>query len=665
MENKDVSDKSGGSAVEPNKEITEKSDIGQNNVNSKPMEESNVDAKTIENEKEESKIEENMENNLSEFEDPKITFHRISLEVDQFVMSASMLRKDDKDDAPEFVDKFLDLAEEMVAKYEFLGDGNTKWGQEPEEESSFLESLDRISKLYRSLVDVKLVDNGGLLINRIGIIQHRAMAYLEDEFRILMGEFKPIGDTDQCTENQEDLFLGYPEKVLFNLSQIAKEMISSGYDSECFEAYLLVRRYALDEIMKRLGFEKHNIEDVYKMDSDSLNREIVSWITTFKECISIYYPGELKLAGIVFVNNPQISTTIFNNLTGKLVLQFLNTVDGIIMTKRSPEKLFKTLDVYETLRNVTPKVDELFVEKGANELKIEILTTRSRLGEVAILLFSELESVIRSDANRSLVPGGAIHPLTRYTMNYLEYLSAYKDTLEQIFKEHSKIERRDSTSTPHHDNYENEGHTSRISENEAQSQVSIQLMRVMDLLDANLEGKAKLYKDSSLTSIFLMNNGRYILQKIKGCLEIYSLMGENWCRKRSSNLRQYHKNYQRETWGKLLNCLSHEGLSSHGKVMKPLLKERFKAFNAIFDEIHKTQSAWVVSDEQLQSELRVSISAVVIPAYRSFLARFAQTFDPGRQTEKYIKFQAEDIESYIDDLFEGKNPTSSMVRKIL
>ncbi|KAA8548263.1 hypothetical protein F0562_004476 [Nyssa sinensis] len=130
-------------------------------------------------------------------------------------------------------------------------------------------------------------------------------------------------------------------------------------------------------------------------------------------------------------------------------------------------------------------------------------------------------------------------------------------------------------------------------------------------------------------------------------------MGDTWFRKRSSDLRLYHKNYQRETWGKLLHCLTHEGLNVNGKVVKPVLKERFKSFNAMFDEIHRAQSTWVVSDEQLQSELRVSISAVVIPAYRSFMARFSQTFTPGRQTEKYIKYQPEDMETYIDELFDG------------
>jgi exocyst complex protein 7 len=160
----------------------------------------------------------------------------------------------------------------------------------------------------------------------------------------------------------------------------------------------------------------------------------------------------------------------------------------------------------------------------------------------------------------------------------------------------------------------------------------------------------------------MMNNGRYIVQKIKGSAEIYQVMGETWCRKRSTELRTYHKNYQVETWSKILTCLSPKGLSDNGKVPKPVLKERFKTFNTLFDEIHKTQSTWVVSDEQLQSELRVSISALVIPAYRSFLGRFSQYLDPGRQTEKYIKFQAEDIENYIDDLFDG-NPHTGMVRK--
>ncbi|MFS7967872.1 putative exocyst complex component Exo70, cullin repeat-like-containing domain superfamily [Helianthus anomalus] len=151
----------------------------------------------------------------------------------------------------------------------------------------------------------------------------------------------------------------------------------------------------------------------------------------------------------------------------------------------------------------------------------------------------------------------------------------------------------------------------------------------------------------------MMNNGRYILQKTKGTGEMRTLMGDPWVRKRSSDLKNYHTNYKRETWTKLSQCINHEGLNVNGKVMKPVLKERFKSFNSIFDEIHKSQTTWVVSDEQLESELRVSISAIVIPAYRSFMGSFSQVFTPGRQTEKYIKYQPKDIQNCIEELFDG------------
>ena len=91
-----------------------------------------------------------------------------------------------------------------------------------------------------------------------------------------------------------------------------------------------------------------------------------------------------------------------------------------------------------------------------------------------------------------------------------------------------------------------------------QTPFAVQLMIVMDLLDTNLEGKAKLYKDVALSNIFMMNNGHYILQKINGLVEIYSVIGDTWCQKQSLDLRQYHKNNQRETWNKLLGCLNHE-----------------------------------------------------------------------------------------------------------
>ncbi|KAL8258397.1 hypothetical protein R6Q59_030438 [Mikania micrantha] len=84
----------------------------------------------------------------------------------------------------------------------------------------------------------------------------------------------------------------------------------------------------------------------------------------------------------------------------------------------------------------------------------------------------------------------------------------------------------------------------------------------------------------------------------------------------------------------------------------------------MFDEIHKTQSTWIVSDAQLLSEMRVSINAVVSPAYRSFVGRYKPQFEGGKSIDKYIKYQPEDIESLISRLFEGTEKVETQLNAI-
>jgi exocyst complex protein 7 len=595
--------------------------------------------------------------------DPHCDLENVSDGIDKFLSSLSA-KKDDEDkendvvpvDIPhELLQQFLDLVEAKLSK--------------PEVDSSFLAAVSRLSKLTKCVRELRPEDSHpSILINRIGGIHERAISFLEEEFRLLLEDSR-IGESDakgkqdhhvQQTELSESIgdheadFPGYSDDVVTSLNNLAKEMIFGGYESECCQVYAVTRSNAFEESLQKLGFENHSIDDIHKMQWEALEREIAIWIEAFKKCTTVYFSGENALAESVFSSHPSLSDSLFSNLIRGVLIQLLNFVEAVAMTKqRSAEKLFKFLDMYETLRDVVPAMEGLFENECGNELKNEATTARCRLGEAAILMFTDLENSIKADTGKTPVPGGAVHPLTRYTMNYLKYACEYKDTLEQVFREHSRLERADSTSRPSHDETQSFDDQNK---SEPQTPFSLQLMRVMELLDSNLETKAKLYKDVGLSNIFMMNNGRYILQKIKGSTEIHDLMGDTWSRKRSSDLRQYHKNYQRETWSKLLGCLSNEGLNVNGKVVRPVLKERFKSFNQMFDEIHKTQSTWVVSDEQLQSELRVSISAVVIPAYRSFLGRFSQYFHTGRQTEKYVKYQPEDIETSIDELFDG-NPT--------
>ncbi|XXG41635.1 hypothetical protein AAC387_Pa01g2064 [Persea americana] len=659
-----------------------------------PDHEDAKDRSIHENKEEEHRREKNKSNEA----DLGSNFQNFFQEIDRFANAISNA-KNNRDpegnppDIPSYVEKFEAILEGEITKFDSCKDHGVKWSRDFNEDSAkLLEGIGKVSMLNDALGSCMLNPKYTSLINRTGNLMQQAMVFLEEEFRSLMEDcLGSVGDScavvaasdlkkkqssfkststemaDRCIIQESDSgnmtegsFPTYSPEIISRLNMMAKVMISGGYETECCQAYSIVRRHWFEDSLVKAGFEKISIEDVQKMNWEPLEGEIATWIKASKLCITSYFSGEKKLSEAVFSDHPSISRSLFGNLAGGIVIQLLNFAEAVAMTKRSAERLFKFLDIYETLRDLIESMDHLFQGwESSPELKSETASTRFRVGEAAVSIFSDLENSIKADSGKTPVPGGAVHPLTRYVMNYVKYACEYKDTLEQVFQENQNSE---NSHTIHRSDNQMETNHNRAEEKHP-SPFAVKLMMVMDLLDSNLEAKSKLYKDPSLSYIFLMNNGRYIMQKIKGSAEILNLLGDKWRRKRSSDLRQYHKNYQRETWSKVLGCLKDEGLQQgKGSIVKPLLKERFKSFNSMIDDIRKTQSLWVVSDEQLQSELRVSITAVVIPAYRSFLGRFQQYLAPGRQTEKYVKYGPDELETAIDELFDG-TPTSMAKKK--
>ncbi|KMT07392.1 hypothetical protein BVRB_6g150180 [Beta vulgaris subsp. vulgaris] len=666
------------------------------------------------------------EEDEEEEEIKELSLDELCEDVQEFIVCiSSSSNNNDNDDPPEIsnvVAKFLKKVECKIEEYESTSQDSMVFGRDVVGDACFIAAVNRLSGLMEALQGLK--SNYTMpLLNQTSSVLHRAMVFLEEELRLILEEsscqnLNNVGDGsnskhvdsslkslkvriqsfaahhheeegDSCeiqqvqdgggdTESEEkkqdgkaELVTSFPffsSNSVSSICLIANAMITAGYEAECCNVFLLTRRYAFEEELKRQGLEKVSTDDVVKMNWESLEGEISTWIRVLKHCTSTLLPGEQSFYESVFSDHLSTCNVLYSDLSYAVFSILVSFAEAVSMTKRATEKLFKFLDMYETLRDTIPWLEDkksMYSSKEMveEELKLELSFAKSRLGEAAVSIFCQLENSIKGDNTKTPVASGAVHPLTRYTMNYLKYACEYKDTLEQVFQQHLRTEQTEeysafNSSSQHHNVIEHQNQ-----QGNKHSPFASQLITIMDLLDSYLESKSKLYKDLSLRYIFLMNNGRYMLQKIKGSSEIHQVVGDNWYRKRSSDVRHYHKSYQRETWSRVLQCLNQEGLQVNGKIHKPILKERFKNFNQLFDEIHRTQSTWVVSDEQLQSELRVSISAVMIPAYRSFVARFGQIFTPGRQVEKYIKFQPDDIETIIEELFDG-NPISMARRKI-
>lgn len=359
--------------------------------------------------------------------------------------------------------------------------------------------------------------------------------------------------------------------------------------------------------------------------------------------------SEVSLIVRTQVFSPPLSENIFNDIGKGPMMQLLSFGEAIAIIRRSPEKLFKVLDMYETLRDVLPELDVLFAGACGASVRSEAEGILMRLGEAARGTFGEFENAIQRDASRTPVPGGAVHPLNRYVMNYIKLLCDYTDTLKQLFGKKKEVPKLlgDDPELPEYGDEDRD--------REELSPLAVQINWLMHVLQNNLETKSKIHRDPALSSLFLMNNVYYMVQKVKDS-QVRALIGDDWVKKHTSMLRQHATNYQRAAWSKILAFLKDEGIQNPGMtsgVSRNTLKDRLKNFNAAFDEAHRIQSQWVVYGDELRDELRIFIAEKLIPAYRGLVGRYGHFIETGRHPEKYIKYQVEDLESAIGDFFTG------------
>ncbi|BBG98777.1 exocyst subunit exo70 family protein D1, partial [Prunus dulcis] len=403
-----------------------------------------------------------------------------------------------------------------------------------------------------------------------------------------------------------------PSDAVVDLRNIAERMIAAGYLRECIQVYGGVRKSAVDSSFRRLGIEKLSIGDVQRLQWEQLEAKIRRWIRAAKACVRIVFASEKKLCEQIFNGiGTAIDDACFMETVKGPAIQLFNFAEAISISRRSPEKLFKILDLHDALMDLMPDIESVFESKSSESIRIQAVEILSRLAEAARGILSEFENAVLREPSKVPVPGGTIHPLTRYVMNYISLISDYKQTLNELISKH--------------------------------------------------------YKDASIAHLFMMNNVHYIVQKIKGSPELREMIGDDYLRKLTGKFRQAATSYQRATWVSVLYCLRDEGLHVSGSfssgVSKSALRERFKSFNAMFEEVHRTQATWLIPDSQLREELRISISEKLIPAYRSFLGRFRSHIESGRHPENYIKYSVEDLETAVLDFFEGYSVSQHLRRR--
>ncbi|XP_059065302.1 exocyst complex component EXO70H1-like [Cryptomeria japonica] len=496
----------------------------------------------------------------------------------------------------EDMEEMLAAAEILISKWDTNKSSKMLFQSNAEEVRMYMDSVQNLQRLMEHL---SAGGTNAAQLVRAQRLMKMSMARLQNEFhKILLSNGEPIDpdressarpsssssteDSITCSDGDDDgssqfssicsssdrtyEFDTVPLDAMADLRNIAQRMAKSGYTRECVRVFTLTRKSVVEESLYNLGVEKVRLNDVRKMEWTVLDDKIKKWIYAAKISIRILFAREKRLCVDVFGGIDKMRDSCFAEIS-----------------KEPAERLLAFAEAVAAERNLV------------------------QLGEAARGILMEFEKAVEKEKSKVPIAGGSIHPLTRYVMNYLTFLSDYKESLVNIItdapRELPKV----------------------LPDNEltdSSAPLSVHLGWTVFTLLCKINKKSDLYKDVALSYLFLMNNLHYIVQKVNGS-EIKYILGDGWVRKQWNKVRQYAVKYERAAWMKVLSCVTDEEVPSNGGV----LKERLKEFNSAMEEVKRRHGEWVVPDVNLREKLRVSITEKLIPSYDSFLSRIRSRFE--------------------------------------
>ncbi|KAG6518624.1 exocyst complex component EXO70H1-like [Zingiber officinale] len=474
----------------------------------------------------------------------------------------------------------------------------------------------QVSSLQRRMLDVAAAGQPSGLshpsLARSQTLMQAAMRRLEKEFYQILAANRDlldpesvsvrsarssVSDIDPWDDEETAATAVGDSTTVEDLRVIAGAMIFAGYGKECVRIYRTFRKSIVDDGLARLGFELRL--QSYKMDWSVLELKIRSWLAAARVAVRTLFHGERVLVDQVFADSDVVREAVFSTITGDAV-QFFAFPELVARSiKRSHDKLFRMLDMHDVLAELWPEVGLVFSFESTASVRTQVVASLAKLTEAARIGLADFESAIVKEPSQSPVPGGSVHPMNRYAMNYLALLADYHPSAEEIFDSWQP-------SPPPHS----------VS---ATSPPLVLVARLIETLLLKLDGKADAYHDAALSHLFMANNLQYVVNKVGSCA-LRGLLGPDWSARHAAKARHHLARYERVAWGPLAAMVPATEVSSAAEA-----RERMRGFGAALEEALAAQAEWAVVDAAMREETRERVREMVVPAYRGFHARRLST----------------------------------------
>ncbi|KAE8038973.1 hypothetical protein FH972_011430 [Carpinus fangiana] len=564
------------------------------------------------------------------------------------------------------MDENFEIAESLITKWDSDTSSYAKitslFHEDRHEANRYLNSVRDLQSAMQHLITQNAAS--GKLVRGQNLMQ-MAMHRLEKEFYQLLSINRACLDPESVSasssrssaarssvsdledDESEDEFRAAGESIsevervsataMADLKAIADCMISSGYGKECVKIYKIIRKSIIDEALYHLGHERLSLSQAQKMDWEVMELKIKNWLNAVKVAMKTLFYGERILCDRVFSASASIRESCYDEISKEAAISLFGFPEIVAKCKKSPEKMFRTLDMYEAIASLWPDIESIFSDESTLAVRSQAVTSLIKLGEAVRTTLTDFETAIQKESSKTAVPGGGVHPLTRYAMNYISFLTDYCGVLADIVADWPL-----TVQAPLPESYFG-------SPESDDSPITVRIAWLILVLLCKLDGKAEHHKDVALSYLFLANNLQYVVVKVRTS-NLKLLLGDDWVAKHEAKVKQYAANYERMGWSKVFASLPEDPTA---EISPEQARECFKKFNAAFDEAYRKQSTWVVSDPKLRDEIKISVAKKLGPAYRDFYEKNQAGLRQLVGSESFVRYAPDDLGNYLSDLFFG------------
>ncbi|CAM0909660.1 unnamed protein product [Alopecurus aequalis] len=464
-----------------------------------------------------------------------------------------------------------------------------------------------------------------------------ALDVLEAEFcRLLAEHSAPLAMQDPADKSKSVPITPprIPAAAVQKLSLTLDRLAANGRLNYCTAAYADARGDTVSASLRALGLDY--LRDPAE-DAQALSPSVELWGRHLEFAVRHLLEAERKLCVAVFERRPEAAASCFADIAARAgILDFLKFARAVSDARKDPIKLLRLLDVFDSLNKLRLDFNRLFGGKACVEIQSRTRELVKRVVDGSVEIFEEL--LVQVEIQRNMPPpaDGGVPRLVTFVPKYCNQLlgDQYRSVLTQVLTIHRS--------------WRKEAFNDKM--------LVDAVHRIVKALEANFDTWSKAYEDKTLSYLFMMNTHWHFFKHLKST-KMGEILGDEWLREHEQYKDYYSQIFLRESWGALAPLLSREGLILFSKgraTARDLVKQRFKSFNASFDEMYQKQSAWIIPDKDLQQRLCHLVVQAIVPVYRSFMQNYGPLVDQDVNASKYVKYTAEDLDKMLSTLFMPK-----------